>query len=427
MRYLIFFFIFLSVDAFADGYGLNTEACRYNYRNLFGYSGYEECSTDYWTNPHIPRLEKSVSENPDLVFMGTVRRGKTYCQVMAVNKNDCANSPSDDTEESGCYPDEVDPITGYCSDTTECESGGLTFHIPKGANCSDYCRGPGNGEGKIHACTGQPGEDPLDQTDEGWAESECEAMRALGKLCTTDHGTPGCIWVGNNNGGPFVGTQRCREGVEPEIPEPPWDGVQDPDYPDDCSDAFHAIKQTCILPGSKITLVSAQACTFRCNPPSTNPGDGNPNPGGDDNSGPGTGDGDGGDDGDNGDGNDSGGDSGDDNDNSNGGGGDPDDDEPQQGDPLSIDGFDSLQEKVAAKRQEYLDEFDEYRAKFADLIDLSPNNAGSPFEDNYVELFGVQVNFGTAILEPGLRYLPSIILFCAVFTGACIVLGGPKS
>ncbi|ASP40349.1 hypothetical protein CHH28_17435 [Bacterioplanes sanyensis] len=259
-----------------------------------------------------------------------------------------------------------------------------------------------------------------DLTDDEWAQQECSTWQSLGYECEVDPNKPDCVWLGNNDGGSFVGTPSCRDGSYDGGDPDNWDGVEHPDYPDSCNDQFQQYKWQCTLPGSKITLVSAQTCEFRCTPPSTDPG----NDGGDGNPDPGNGGGDGNDDNDDSD-NNNGGDSGDDGDGSNTGGGS--DQDPTGDDPLSIDDFSSLQEKVAEKRAEYFEEFEEYRAKFADLIDVSSGGGGSPFEDNYVELFGVQVNFGTAILEPGLRYLPSIILFCAMVTGAFIVLGGPKS
>src|SRR5690606_30596635 len=74
------------------------------------------------------------------------------------------------------------------------------------------------------------------------------------------------------------------------------------------------------------------------------------------------------------------------------------------GDPLGIDNFSSLKEKVAAKKSEYFDKLEEYQDRFSDLLKLNNNSSGSPFGSNKLNIFGVDIEFGTIRFQPFLDF-----------------------
>ncbi len=431
MRFLIFLIsFFLASDALASF----SESCKYGHENVIG------LATVVGIDGGCNLPDSYFDRFGDMVINVESYRdssNRLMCTITGVAPQDCANTPNDDTGESGCYGKDVvsEDGLGNCGQPVqECSGpGGSTYTVPSTAQCSDFCTG-GPGAGAVNRCSGQPGEDPLDEpdspddgpTDDDWADDHCQDLLGAhpGWSCSQDPNDSGCVNYGSNG----IEFKSCRgddndnsdgdNGSDPGNGDNNDGSDSDGDgIPDDCMYEYNAALDDCPvnLPGWTLTLVSAQECTYQCNPPSTDPNDGV-----DDNPDPGDSDGDPDPDPDPQPGN---------------GGGDPDpdpqpgnggsdpDDEPT-GDPMGIDGFESLEERVDAKRTEYMEKLDEYRGKFNELFDFNPGSGGSPFYDDNVIVMGVEINFGTSRFEPFLAFLPALILFAATCYAAFLVMSG---
>ncbi|MCD8521181.1 MAG: hypothetical protein LRY66_08470 [Saccharospirillaceae bacterium] len=444
MKYLFLLLAVFSADGFAD-FG---QSCPFGHRNVqYGaYGGYECQRYKSVGSSNYPQRVYACKQDPG--------GSSGYEQLWFVAKSDCASTPADDSSESGCYADQLNNPAGTCSgeELKECvSSSGEIYRVESTKSCSDYCPGRGsgtggNGSGSIHKFDGPYG-DPNSH-----AENSCLAYLAQNPngICrsTTDDpstsrdeskhcydyspsGTNGSVEViftscrtlggdspgtgGGDNPGTGGGDNPGTGGGDnPETGggDNPGTGDSDNDgIPDNCSSQNF---QCPTEQGYKIIVQDAATCSLLCQPPSTDPTDP---------TGPGTGNGDGGDSG----GGDTGGDGGgttDPSDPGTGGGGTGGDN--PTGDPLGIDNFSSLKEKVAAKKGEYFDKLEEYQDRFSDLLKLNNNSSGSPFGSNKLNIFGVDIEFGTIRFQPFLDFLPALILFMASVYAAFILLGGMR-
>lgn len=195
----------------------------------------------------------------------------------------------------------------------------------------------------------------------------------------------------------------CRDGFEI--------GSGPNDAPDQCKSQIQGF-QCPTAQGYKIIIQDLSTCSLLCQQPKSDEPDTDPGTGGT------TGGSTGGDTGGS-----TGGDTGGDTGGGTTGGGTGGDNGEPTGDPMSLDGFSDLKDKVAAKKSEYLDKLDEYQGKFQKLFELNSTSSGSPFQSNKINIMGVDVEFGSVVFEPVLRFLPALIIFFATAYGAFIVLG----
>lgn len=231
--------------------------------------------------------------------------------------------------------------------------------------------------------------------------------------CEPYSGNPvDCVEYGDNRSGECAGGgcsvnfifHGCRNGIDV-----PW-GPND--APDQCKSQVQGF-QCPTAQGYKIIIQDISTCSLLCvapgsTEPGTEPGTGGGTTGG--STGGDTGGSTGGDTGGDTGGGTTGGSTG-------GASGEP------TGDPMSLNGFSDLKDKVATKKSEYLEKLDEYQDKFQQLFELNGTSSGSPFLSNKIKIMGVDVEFGSVVFEPVLRFLPALVIFLATAYGAFIVLG----
>ena len=92
----------------------------------------------------------------------------------------------------------------------------------------------------------------------------------------------------------------------------------------------------------------------------------------------------------------------------------------------TFDGFSSLEGDIKKAREGYQKKLNEMTEQFKDKIKVTTQSVSSPFYHDYKTVMGAEVDFGTAFLEPFLRYLPALILFLAAVYSAFTILGGYK-
>jgi hypothetical protein len=435
MRYLFLLFLF-SYSSLSLGLASNpNEVCKFDYRHESP-SGSATTSSDCKGFEVPPGANYTAYCQATGSYYNDGAKDHPLYQLYTISLDDCGNTPNDDSGEDGCYSEDAN-ADGYCpGEKKNCSSnsGMGTFKLEASKNCSDYCLGANGGNGSVHLCTGSVGDSPL-----GEYRGDCPLGQIMGSLgCETDPNYPpecpaglswnniikacGCNDPNGCSGDDDSGDDDNNNGDDgsdggDDDSDDSDDGSDgddssnvDENFPEHCNDAAKA--EICYgNPAYVIRVLDVENCTLICDPVS-NPGD--------DSDPPDTGDGDSGsDDGDDNSGGDSG--SGDDNDDdSSSGGGDPD----PAGDPMDIEGFESLEERVSAKRTEYMEKLDEYRGKFNELFDFNPGSGGSPFSDDIITVMGVDINFGTSRFEPFLAFLPALILFAATCYAAFLVMSG---
>ena len=343
----------------------------------------------------------------------------------------------DDSKEEPCSSVTSEHFPTCTNDKKTCEtSSGDTVILNSGKSCGDYCKS----DGAVSVCTGdepdsekggEPGTGGGDGGGNGGEDgggSETGGEPGDETSCGDDNGNGiDCeCWTSTSGAGgvqviigDYPSAPQCQNPGDTDTPgddggDPDGGGNGDADgdgIPDQCAAAVQNF-QCPVNQGYKVIVQDVQTCSLLCKAPSTDPTDPE-GPGGE--TGGETG------------GGDTGGDGGgttDPTDPGNGGGGTGGDN--PTGDPLGIDNFSSLKEKVAAKKGEYFDKLEEYQDRFSDLLKLNNNSSGSPFGSNKLNIFGVDIEFGTIRFQPFLDFLPALILFMASVYAAFILLGGMR-
>ena len=86
--------------------------------------------------------------------------------------------------------------------------------------------------------------------------------------------------------------------------------------------------------------------------------------------------------------------------------------------------FESLQEQVDEKKEEFNTALEQARSTFSDLINI--DGGTGEFTSHTLSVFGVDIEFGTVAFQGVLAYLPAVIMFMAAVTSAMILFGGRR-
>src|SRR5690606_20549234 len=98
----------LTFSSFSEA--LLIDSCPYGYRNEKQLTG-ELLMRDCLAN------EPTYSQNRigECRVTRTSQYGTEFGHYYYVSSADCARTPQDDSGENGCYPGNIDPLTGYCT------------------------------------------------------------------------------------------------------------------------------------------------------------------------------------------------------------------------------------------------------------------------------------------------------------------------